>query len=202
MAARRVISLLSARISQNPHPTATISSPRLAELSRKFSPSPYTFSRDYEQYTRGFQSLAETTIPSVQNPSQDESCSSNSNLGPDESISNPENDQITVKHQVNSNLKVSERHDVLMVFTCGVCDTRAIKSFRRESYDKGVVLVRCDGCNKTHLIADRLGWFGEPGSVEEFLAARGEEVKKGSTDTLELTLEDLAGKKNLDIQVE
>ncbi|KAF1878613.1 hypothetical protein Lal_00047283 [Lupinus albus] len=41
----------------------------------------------------------------------------------------------------------------------------------------------------------RLGWFGEPGSIEDYLAANGEEVKKGSIDTLNLTLEDIAGKK-------
>ncbi|MCI75527.1 DNL-type zinc finger, partial [Trifolium medium] len=37
-------------------------------------------------------------------------------------------------------------------------------------------------------------WFGEPGTVEDFLAARGEEVKSRSVDTLNLTLEDIAGK--------
>jgi protein import protein ZIM17 len=42
-------------------------------------------------------------------------------------------------------------------------------------------------------MADRLGWFGEPGSIEDFLADKGEEVKKGATDTLNFTLEDLAG---------
>lgn len=86
-----------------------------------------------------------------------------------------------------------------MMFTCKVCDTRNLKSSCRESYDKGVVVARCNGCDNLHLIADRLGWFGEPSSVEEFLAARGEEVKKGSADTINLTLEDLAGKKDLGI---
>ncbi|EPS59740.1 hypothetical protein M569_15064, partial [Genlisea aurea] len=77
-------------------------------------------------------------------------------------------------------LRISERHDLVMMFTCRVCDTRSVKTTCRSSYDKGVVIARCDGCNNLHLIADRLGWFGEKGSVEDFLAARGEEVKKGS----------------------
>lgn len=93
-----------------------------------------------------------------------------------------------------SNLKTSSRHDLAMVFTCKVCETRSVKTACRESYEKGVVVVRCGGCDNYHLIADRLGMFGQPGSVEDFLAARGEDVKKGSVDTLNLTLEDLTGK--------
>lgn len=57
-----------------------------------------------------------------------------------------------------------------------------------------MVVVKCGGCNNSHLISDHLGWFGEPGSIEDLLAARGEEVKRGSVDTLNITLEDLAGK--------
>ncbi|XP_031379591.1 uncharacterized protein LOC116194835 [Punica granatum] len=101
-----------------------------------------------------------------------------------------------IKFSAMSNLKTSSRHDLAMVFTCKVCETRSVKTACRESYEKGVVVVRCGGCNNLHLIADRLGWFGEPGSIEDFLAARGEEVKKGSVDTLNLTLEDLAGSRS------
>lgn len=95
-----------------------------------------------------------------------------------------------------SNLKPSPRHDLAAMFTCKVCDTRSIKTFCRESYEKGVVVARCSGCNNLHLLADRLGWFGQPGSIEDLLAARGEEVKKGSVDTLSLSLEDLVGTKS------
>jgi len=92
-----------------------------------------------------------------------------------------------------SNLKISPRHDLAMVFTCKVCETRSMKMASRDSYENGVVVARCGGCNNLHLIADRLGWFGEPGSIEDFLAAKGEEVKKGSTDTLNFSLDDLVG---------
>ncbi|WCJ19304.1 DNL-type zinc finger protein [Euphorbia peplus] len=98
-----------------------------------------------------------------------------------------------VKHSATSSLKVSPRHDLAMIFTCKVCETRSVKTTCRESYEKGVVVARCDGCNNLHLMADHLGMFGKPGSVEDFLAARGEEVKKGSEETLSLRLEDLAG---------
>lgn len=65
-----------------------------------------------------------------------------------------------------------------MVFTCGVCETRAVKSFARDSYEKGVVLVQCPGCKKRHVVADHLGWFGPEKNIEEILAARGEEVRR------------------------
>ncbi|XP_070681699.1 uncharacterized protein [Malus domestica] len=89
--------------------------------------------------------------------------------------------------------KISPRHDLAMLFTCTVCETRSMKTCSRESYEKGVVVACCGGCNNLHLIADHLGYFGKPSNVEQFLAARGEEVKKGSADTLNLTLEDIAG---------
>ncbi|KAF7144346.1 hypothetical protein RHSIM_Rhsim05G0120600 [Rhododendron simsii] len=41
---------------------------------------------------------------------------------------------------------------------------------------------------------NHLGMFGLPGSIEDILAARGEEVRRGPVDTLNITLEDLAGK--------
>ncbi|KAJ1694653.1 hypothetical protein LUZ63_011351 [Rhynchospora breviuscula] len=98
-----------------------------------------------------------------------------------------------VAYKAFSSLKMSTRHDMAMIFTCKVCETRSMKTASRESYENGVVVARCPGCNNLHLIADRLGWFGETGSVEDFLAAKGEDVKKGSVDTLNFTLEDLAG---------
>lgn len=95
-----------------------------------------------------------------------------------------------------SNLKASKRHDLAMVYTCRVCETRSVKTMNRESYEKGIVIVRCSGCDNLHLIADRLGWFGEPSSVEDFLRDKGEEIRRGSQDSYELTLEDLAGWKS------
>lgn len=135
----------------------------------------------------------------MQNPAENGSCSSNSDQSTSGCVASSKNDQAAVKHQVKSDLKVSERHDLVMMFTCKVCDTRNLKTACRESYDKGVVVARCNGCDNLHLIADRLGWFGEPSSVEEFLAARGEEVKKGSAETMNLTLEDLAGTKDVSV---
>ncbi|MCL7037304.1 hypothetical protein MKW94_014165, partial [Papaver nudicaule] len=92
-------------------------------------------------------------------------------------------------YSVASGLKTLDRHDLAMVFTCKVYETRSIKTTSRESYDKGAamdVLLFCSTlfftlkqCDNLHLIADGLGKFG---SIEELLVALSEEVKKGSAD--------------------
>ncbi|KAG2434843.1 hypothetical protein HXX76_007728 [Chlamydomonas incerta] len=70
-----------------------------------------------------------------------------------------------------------------MVFTCTKCDTRSTKAFSKQSYQKGVVLVRCPGCQKLHLVADHLGWFGEePFMLHEHVAQLGGNVVRISAD--------------------
>ncbi|RKO96333.1 hypothetical protein CXG81DRAFT_4104, partial [Caulochytrium protostelioides] len=71
-------------------------------------------------------------------------------------------------------------------FICNVCKTRNIKTMSKHAYEKGVVIIQCDGCKNRHLIADHLGWFQEPdprpghegemrapGTIEEILQRRG-----------------------------
>ena len=48
------------------------------------------------------------------------------------------------------------------------------KTFSRQAYENGVVLVTCPSCQNMHVLADRKGWFGEPGSAEDFLAQQGQ----------------------------
>merc|ERR1712098_58747 len=55
-------------------------------------------------------------------------------------------------------------------YTCKVCGTRNSK-----------VIIKCDGCQNNHLIADNLGWWKDIGAknIEEILASKGEKVQKG-----------------------
>lgn len=47
----------------------------------------------------------------------------------------------------------------ILKFTCNKCETQSIRSFTKHAYHKGVVMVRCGGCEAIHLIADNIGWF-------------------------------------------
>lgn len=105
--------------------------------------------------------------------------------GPDNVLTTPEDER---DHQ-----KPSPRHDLAMLFTCTVCDTRSAKTMSRVTYETGIVIVRCPNCRNLHLIADRLGWFGEPGSVEDFLRHQGVSVRKGNESSYEFSVHDLTG---------
>lgn len=86
-----------------------------------------------------------------------------------------------------------------IVFTCGNCETRAVKGFAKSSYESGVVLVQCPGCKKRHVIADHLGWFGPEKNVEEILAGKGETARRvADVDIESLTVEDVMGRSRSD----
>lgn len=68
-----------------------------------------------------------------------------------------------------------------LMFTCKKCSTRNSKLISKLAYNKGVIIVRCDGCKNNHLIADNLGWFTDINSrinIEKIMALKGETVKK------------------------
>lgn len=74
-----------------------------------------------------------------------------------------------------------------LVFTCGKCETRAVKSFTKNAYENGVVIVTCPKCDARHLIADNLGWFGDERNIEQVLAQKGQTVTKITDKDIEYT---------------
>jgi protein import protein ZIM17 len=71
-----------------------------------------------------------------------------------------------------------------IVFTCKKCNTRSSKIISKHAYEKGVVIVRCDGCKNNHLIADNLNWFQDTScrNIETILKQKGENVRRIRND--------------------
>ena len=69
----------------------------------------------------------------------------------------------------------------VIMFTCEVCESKSVKSFSKQSYHEGVVMIRCEGCDKIHLIADNLGWFEDkPVNIEELMKRKNKKMIKVS----------------------
>ncbi|KAM9928528.1 hypothetical protein OXX59_001799 [Metschnikowia pulcherrima] len=78
---------------------------------------------------------------------------------------------------------------LMIAFTCKVCDTRSSHTFSKQSYTKGSVLIQCPGCKNRHLIADNLNVFrDEKVNLEDLLRAKGESVAQSTED---LAFEDI-----------
>ena len=74
----------------------------------------------------------------------------------------------------DDNAKGEKKKELYMVFTCNKCETRSTKGFSKRAYNYGVVIVTCPGCESKHVVADRLGWFGEKGDVGDFIKEKSE----------------------------
>lgn len=96
----------------------------------------------------------------------------------------------------------------MIKFTCGVCNQHHLRTFTKDAYHKGVVIIRCEKCENFHLIADNLGifiyiskkgWFhDEKTTIESIIRDKGGKVEKLITDeALQfIKKEDLTPEKN------
>ena len=80
-------------------------------------------------------------------------------------------------------LGTKAREAYLFVYTCKVCETRSERKISKRAYHHGVVLVKCPGCEKNHLVADNLKWFDDhPITIQDIMKAQGESVVTGTVD--------------------
>ncbi len=103
-------------------------------------------------------------------------------INPDGQVTDAENgvEETTSETRPSSSNFVPGR--LAIVYTCEICNLRASKTFSKHAYTKGIVIIRCDGCDKLHLIADNLGWFDHLGkNIEEISAQMGRTVQKLSS---------------------
>ncbi len=81
---------------------------------------------------------------------------------------------------------------LMIMFTCNVCQHRQGRTFSKDAYEVGVVLIRCEGCDNLHLIADNLGWFrDESVNIEQLMKEQGKKMYRYvSKEALEFIMSD------------
>ena len=60
-----------------------------------------------------------------------------------------------------STVSINTNASMIAIFTCNACQSRHSYQFSKQSYNQGVVIVRCPSCDNLHLVADNLGWFSD-----------------------------------------
>jgi mitochondrial protein import protein ZIM17 len=64
-----------------------------------------------------------------------------------------------------------------LVFTCSKCDTRAAKTFSKQAYERGAVMIVCPGCGARHVISDNLDFFGYGSAKEASIESEAKRVR-------------------------
>ena len=80
----------------------------------------------------------------------------------------------------------------MIMFTCNICNQRMGRTFSKDAYENGVVLIRCEKCDNLHLISDNLGWFkDEKINIETIAQESGKKVYRYvSKETMEFIISD------------
>ena len=97
-----------------------------------------------------------------------------------ETTTNPEISE-NDRQQLKEALKTAKPGKTIIGFTCNVCNHRQFSEMSTGAYLKGVVIIKCHGCESKHLISDHLGWFDTlktKGTIEEILRDKGLSVDK------------------------
>ncbi len=97
----------------------------------------------------------------------------------------PKTDKITytIDFSKIKGTKSTEGGKYLIMYTCKVCNNKSARTFSKDAYQKGVVIIRCEHCKNYHLIADNLHWFSENKiNIEDIIKEQGEIVNKVMTN--------------------
>lgn len=67
--------------------------------------------------------------------------------------------------------------ELLIEFTCNVCDERSAHNMSKQAYEHGTVLIQCPKCRSRHLIADHLGFIrDEKFNLKDYIESQGEKI--------------------------
>ena len=133
------------------------------------------------RFVKGCSMVMPTQCKNLSSSSQHDSNRTKSTL----LYNNKNSDGIDIPVNELKDIPGSQTSDEKMIiqFTCKVCDVASIKKFSKRSYDNGVVLVRCPSCQNLHVIADRLGYFGDKDwDIEKYLQQQ-EAIKGEDNET-------------------
>lgn len=69
--------------------------------------------------------------------------------------------------------------ELLLQFTCNVCNNRSSHNISKQAYDHGTVVAQCPSCKTRHLIADNLGFmeYNKKFNLLDYLNSKGEAIE-------------------------
>ncbi|KAI5955995.1 DNLZ [Candida theae] len=69
--------------------------------------------------------------------------------------------------------------ELLIEFTCNVCDERSAHNMSKQAYEHGTVLIQCPKCKSRHLIADHLGFIRDENfNLKDYIESQGDKIKE------------------------